>query len=191
MDGTWIRSASYRDAVEFAVARSDVCIMSGIFWNYTRLVAARACKRHGVPYITMPRGLLRPWAQHKGRKKRAYWALLGRRAVKSSSALIALACQELDVIRAVHLAVPAHIVLNGAFVEAMSDADVDRQWAETDDEPYIRCPILLSVCSTWVRLRSRHIFWQALVRTSHVSVASCASPASTNCRSCGAFLWEI
>lgn len=119
-DGAWIRSPSYAEAISFAVERSDICIMSGIFWNYTGLVAANACRRFRVPYLTLPRGLLSPWAlRHKGFKKRLYWALLGERIVRRSAALIALARQEVDDIRAVGVEVPTHVIPNGAFVEGM------------------------------------------------------------------------
>lgn len=137
-DGAWIRSPSYARAVRFAVERSDVCLMSGIFWNYTGLVAARACRRVRVPYITLPRGLLSPWAlRHKGLKKRLYWLLLAERIVKASAALIALTKKELNDIQAVHLSVPAWVVPNGAFVEELTALDVRTSECGPTTAPYI------------------------------------------------------
>lgn len=137
-DGAWIRSSSYAKAVRDAVARSDVCIMSGIFWNYTGLVTSNACRKFEVPYLTMPRGLLSPWAlRYKGFKKRVYWMLLAERIVRNSAALVALARQELEDIRAVHLNVPTHIIPNGAFVEEMSSVDLEGSPGRAAEGPYI------------------------------------------------------
>lgn len=135
-DGAWIRSPSYATAAREVIAASDVCILSGIFWNYTGLVASVACRSLGVPYVTMPRGLLRPWAlRHKGLKKRLYWTLLAGRIVRNSAALIAVARQELDDIRAMGLAVPTYVIPNGAFTEDV--ADDDRSKCGVEPRPYV------------------------------------------------------
>ena len=100
------------------------------FWNYTGWVAARACRRFRVPYITLPHGLLSPWAlRHKGFKKRLYWRLLAGEIVSSSAALIALAKQELEDIRAIGVTAPAYIVPNGAFVEELSNIEAEGRTA--------------------------------------------------------------
>lgn len=118
--GAWIRSPSYAEAIDGAVAKSDVCIMSGVFWNHTGFAAARACWRGSVPYITMPRGLLSPWAlNHKGLKKRLYWNLLARRIVDHSAALVALAEQEERDIISTGIRRPVHVIPNGAFVDGL------------------------------------------------------------------------
>jgi glycosyltransferase involved in cell wall biosynthesis len=77
-----------------------------------------------VPYITLPRGLLSPWAlNHKGLKKRVYWTLLARRIVARSAALVALARQEEDDIVAVGIKQPVHVIPNGAFVDGLAEDD--------------------------------------------------------------------
>ncbi len=115
--GAWLYCSTYADAARYAVERSDVCIMSGLFWNYTGLAAWRACTRFDVPYITMPRGLLSPWALgHKGVKKAVYWRLVARRIVRGSSALIALADQERRELDEMSVDVPLHVVPNGAYL---------------------------------------------------------------------------
>jgi len=136
-DGAWIRSDSYAAAARDLIAQSDACILSGTFWNYTGLAAFRACRHFDVPYITMPRGLLRPWAlRHKGFKKRLYWTLLARRIVTRSSALVAVAGQELQDIAAMGLSVPTYVVPNGAFIEAADDG-ADLGNFEPGLEPYV------------------------------------------------------
>jgi glycosyltransferase involved in cell wall biosynthesis len=137
-NGAWLRSPTYAKAIRFAVERSDVCLMSGIFWNYTGLVAASACRRLNIPYLTLPRGLLSPWAlRHKGLKKRLYWTLLAERIVSRSAAIIALARQEFEDIRAVHLSVPIHIIPNGACVEEMSSVELSEPSRRSGNSPYI------------------------------------------------------
>lgn len=131
-DGAWIRSATYREAVLSAVEHSDVCLMAGVFWNYTGWIAARACLRYHVPYITLPHGLLSPWAlRHKGLKKRLYWQLLAGGIARHSAALIALAQQELEDIRATGITAPAYIVPNGAFVEGLSSVEAEERTEES------------------------------------------------------------
>ena len=46
------------NAIDAAVAASDICIMAGIFWNFTGFTAARSCWSRDIPYLTLPRGLL-------------------------------------------------------------------------------------------------------------------------------------
>jgi glycosyltransferase involved in cell wall biosynthesis len=138
-DGAWIRSRTYGSAINAAVERSDVCLMAGIFWNFTGLVAARACVRYRVPYVTLPHGLLSPWAlRHKGLKKRVYWHVLAGRVVRRSAAMIALAQQELEDIRCIGLTVPAYIVPNGAFVEELASLETeDRSAGAAAEDRYI------------------------------------------------------
>lgn len=120
--GPWIRSPAYAAAVHDAVARSDVCVMCGIFWNHTGLAAVRACRHAGVPFATLPRGLLSPWAlRHKGLKKWLYWHLVARRLVQWSAGMIALSQQEREDIEAMGIGVPVEVVPNGAFVEDMAN----------------------------------------------------------------------
>jgi glycosyltransferase involved in cell wall biosynthesis len=141
--GAWIRSASYEDAIRQAVAESDVCILSGVFWNFTGLAAVRACRRYGVPYVTMPRGLLGKRAlAHKGLKKKLYWWCLARWLVQGSKGVIALARQELEDIRAAGVGVPGFIVPNGAFVEVEAGIQAEMTGPGTlkgvpDDSRYI------------------------------------------------------
>lgn len=112
--GAWMYSTTYAAAAREALQDSDACIMPGIFWNYTGLVAWRACRRLDVPYFTIPHGLLSPWAlRHKWLKKAVYWQLIARRIVLGSTALLASAEQErLDGQRA-GLRLPMYVVPNG------------------------------------------------------------------------------
>lgn len=113
--GAWIYSTSFGPALREALRGGDACIMPGIFWNYTGLAAWRECRRAGVPYLTIPHGLLSPWAlKHKGIKKALYWRLVARRLVAGSSAFMASAEQERIDARQAGLDLPVHVVPNGA-----------------------------------------------------------------------------
>ncbi|MEE9355850.1 MAG: glycosyltransferase [Methylococcaceae bacterium] len=51
-------------------------------WSFSTAVAARACIRHGVPYIIRPAGMLSNYSwQHKGWKKRLYWQLIEKKTI--------------------------------------------------------------------------------------------------------------
>jgi len=91
----------------------------------------------------MPRGLLGQRAlAYKGFKKRLYWWLLAKRLVQGSKAVIALARQELEDIRAAGVGVPGFIVPNGAFVEGEAGIQAGAAGSGTltgvpDDSTYI------------------------------------------------------
>lgn len=126
--GAWIRSRSFKKAIQFAVSSADICLMSSIFWNYTGFVTWRACSAAVVPYITYPRGLLGPWAlQYKRTKKAAYWRLIARRIVNGSKAIVVLTDREARQVAALGLHPPTAIIPNGA--ARVSDSE---DQAETD-----------------------------------------------------------
>lgn len=63
-------------------------------WELSHWRASRWCRRHGVPYLVSPHGMLEPWAlRHRGWKKSIYLRLLershllGARAVVTTSEL--------------------------------------------------------------------------------------------------------
>lgn len=112
--GAWIYSREYRSALDAVLPGADACIMPGIFWNYTGIAAWRACRRHGVPYATIPHGLLSPWAlRHRGLKKAIYWRLVARRIVAGSSAYLASADRERLDAESAGLRLKVDVVPNG------------------------------------------------------------------------------
>jgi glycosyltransferase involved in cell wall biosynthesis len=76
------------------VQRFDVVHVHAIF-SHACIAAARACRRHGVPYVLRPLGTLDPWSLgQKWLRKRLLWRLGGRRAFEGAAAVHYTAAQE-------------------------------------------------------------------------------------------------
>jgi glycosyltransferase involved in cell wall biosynthesis len=86
------------------------------------------CRRHGWPYITTPHGMLEPWAlAYKAWKKRGYYALVERPALRGARLIQATASQEAEHIRALGLETPIELIPNGlhrAEFEKLPDREV-------------------------------------------------------------------
>lgn len=69
------------------VREFDVVHVHAVF-NHSSIAAARACRRHGVPYIVRPLGTLDPWSMgQKPLKKRMFWRAFGRRMLQNAAAV--------------------------------------------------------------------------------------------------------
>jgi glycosyltransferase involved in cell wall biosynthesis len=65
----------------------DIVHINAIF-SYPVLGACWACRRHNIPYIIAPHGMLEPWAlSYKSHKKRLYYTLLERHSLSHASAI--------------------------------------------------------------------------------------------------------
>ena len=65
----------------------DVVHVHAVF-SHSSLAAARACRRHGVPYIVRPLGTLDPWSlAHHGRRKRVLLTLGARQMLMHAAAM--------------------------------------------------------------------------------------------------------
>lgn len=86
------------------------------------------CRRQGWPYITTPHGMLEPWAlAYKAWKKRGYYALVERPALRGARLIQATASREAEHIQALDLETPIELIPNGlhrAEFEALPDSDV-------------------------------------------------------------------
>lgn len=70
------------------VASSDLVHLNG-FWKWEHSILARACARHGIPYLLHPRGMM--WVGHrKVWLKRLFNVLLGRPLARGAARVIAL-----------------------------------------------------------------------------------------------------
>jgi len=117
-------------ALRFALPiRGELCRMTRVqrpailhshgLWAPASHWAALAARRHRIPLVVHPRGMLEPWAlEHKAWKKRLGMALFQRRDLNATDILIATAWQELESIRKLGLRQPVAIIPNG--VEFMS-----------------------------------------------------------------------
>lgn len=72
------------------------------------------CRQHGWPYVTTPHGMLEPWAlAYKAWKKRTYYALVERPALRGARLIQATASREAEHIQALGLETPIELIPNG------------------------------------------------------------------------------
>lgn len=94
----WSESFKYSHALaawlDGNVHRFDVVHIHAIF-SHACVAAARACLRHGVPYVVRPLGTLDPWSLGQKRlRKRLLWYLGAKRAFEGAAAVHYTAAQE-------------------------------------------------------------------------------------------------
>lgn len=69
------------------VANYDLVHIHAVF-NHACIAAARACRRHDVPYIVRPLGTLDPWSmKQKSWRKRFFWQAAGKRMMSDAAAV--------------------------------------------------------------------------------------------------------
>ena len=97
-----------------AAGRCDVVHVHGC-WNFFGWSAARWCRRHGVPYVLSPRGMLYPWSFRQGRWIRKWlgYHVFEVAAIRGARLVHATTPQEADVIKALGLGSDVVIVPNG------------------------------------------------------------------------------
>ncbi len=93
--------------------KPDIIHLHGI-WLPQIHIAVKVAKRHGVPYIETPRGMLEPWSleQKKWKKRLAMW-LYQRRDLKHAAALHATAESEAEHFRELGFTNPIIVSPNG------------------------------------------------------------------------------
>jgi glycosyltransferase involved in cell wall biosynthesis len=73
--------------LERDAGRFDVVHIHAVF-SHACLAAARACRRHGVPYVVRPLGTLDPWSLGQKRlRKRLIWRLGAERLLEGAAAI--------------------------------------------------------------------------------------------------------
>jgi glycosyltransferase involved in cell wall biosynthesis len=69
------------------VRHFDLVHVHAVF-NHSSTVAARACRRSGVPYIIRPLGTLDPWSMsQKSLRKRLFWQAVGKGMLQGAAAV--------------------------------------------------------------------------------------------------------
>lgn len=105
-------TGKFADAVR-QFGRPNVIHDNGIWWSHNRAIA-RYARRHSIPRLVSPRGMLEPWArQHKRLRKALAWRLYQRRHLLTASALHATSPQELESLAALFPSHPARMIGNG------------------------------------------------------------------------------
>jgi glycosyltransferase involved in cell wall biosynthesis len=70
-----------------SVREFDLVHVHAVF-NHAPIVAARACRKSGIPYVVRPLGTLDPWSMsQKEVKKRLFWLWAGKRMLERSAAV--------------------------------------------------------------------------------------------------------
>lgn len=83
-------------------------------FSYPIAIAHWLCQRHNIPYIMNPQGMLEPWAlAYKSWKKRLFYALFEKAALRNASALHMLSTAEAQRIEPLQIKTPTVIVPNG------------------------------------------------------------------------------
>jgi len=108
----WL-SCGLARAVDEAAAQGAVLHGHGL-WLMPNILPARAARRHGVPLVVSPRGMLGPEAlAFSATRKRVVWALAQRRALEAVACFHATAQSEVEDIRRAGLAAPIAVIPNG------------------------------------------------------------------------------
>src|SRR5258705_13901906 len=73
--------------LEANISGFDVVHIHAVF-NHACVAAARACRKHEVPYIVRPLGTLDPWSmKQKSLKKSLFWQLAAKRMLRDAAAV--------------------------------------------------------------------------------------------------------
>ena len=120
----------------------DCLFASGTLWTHLGLLAWRESRRHGIPSIICPRGLLDQWAlAHKPTRKRLYWALVARRMVKQAAAVVALSEHERETVRSKAVAQRIEVIPNSIRVEDFDHppprVELDQWFPQLRDQRFV------------------------------------------------------
>lgn len=109
-------------AIEEA-ARAGAVLHGHGLWRMPNIYPARASRRHGVPLVVSPRGMLsKPALRFSRWPKRAFWHTLQKQALEAATCFHATSAAEADDIRAAGFAQPIAIIPNG--IDVPPEAEV-------------------------------------------------------------------
>ncbi|ROT99100.1 glycosyltransferase [Histidinibacterium lentulum] len=145
-------------AVEAAAAQGAVLHVHGL-WLLPNIVPARAARRHGVPLLMAPRGMLGAEAlAFSPRRKKLVWTLGQRRALEATACFHATSETERDDIRLMGLTAPVAVIPNGIDIP------------EGDPDAAARTVLHLGrlhpkkgidrLVAAWARVADRHPGWR-------------------------------
>ena len=95
-------------------SRSSSILHDNGIWRFSNLAAVLSAKRHGLPYIISPHGMLEPWAlQHNKHRKKLAYLIYQRWCLQHAAAFHATCNEEAISIRQLGLTQPIAVVGNG------------------------------------------------------------------------------
>lgn len=107
--------------------RMPVVVHSHGLWTPANQWASLAARKHGVPLIVQPHGMLAAWAmRHKALKKRVAMSLYQARALRSADLIVATADSEYADIRRLGFDRPVAIIPNGVRLETKASMSCER-----------------------------------------------------------------
>lgn len=110
----------------------DLVHTQGI-WLYTSLINSRYCKKHNVPYIISPRGMLDPWIlSQRSWKKKLGLFLYEQNHINRSACMNALAISEYKVLRNFGYQKPVAIIPNGVYLPDENKSKSALPWQQDE-----------------------------------------------------------
>lgn len=109
-------------ALDSAAQQGAVLHAHGL-WLMPNIYPARAARRHGVPFVVSPRGMLGPEAlAFSAARKKVVWALAQRRTLQAAQCFHATSDAEYEDIRRMGLTAPVAVIPNGIDIPPVSPA---------------------------------------------------------------------
>ena len=137
----WILSRPALPALHRMVPRADVLHLHGV-WDPLLRNASEIARKHQVPYVVRPCGMLDPWAlAQRPLKKRVAMFFAYRRMINQSMYLHVLNADEFRLLNLLAFEAPAEIIPNGIFTEELdiqiAPGTFRRLHPEIGSDPYI------------------------------------------------------
>jgi glycosyltransferase involved in cell wall biosynthesis len=124
-----------------SVKSYDVVHIHGVF-SHPCIVAASACRAHGVPYIVRPLGMLDPWSMgQKPLRKRLFWHLAVKRMLRGAAAIHYTARPEMESAEGSLKLERGVVIPLGVEIEPLRDAEATHAFREQHpalgSDPYV------------------------------------------------------
>jgi glycosyltransferase involved in cell wall biosynthesis len=104
------RDRAFAAAVDPHVKAAEVLHLH-VVWDPSQIALARAARRHGVPYVQSPHGMLADWSvAQKKLKKDVFYRLLLRKLLDGASFVVTTAQGELDQTQRRHPRTPGVVI---------------------------------------------------------------------------------
>lgn len=130
-----------RRRIDAIVRRFDIVHNHGVWDTLARIVTA-AARKHDIPYVIAPHGMLDPWSMSQKWLKKRVALALGYRAMLDAAAFIhALNHDEQQLMAPLRLKSPVQIIPNGVYLEEFQPLPLPGEFRgkhpELGDRPYV------------------------------------------------------